>query len=96
MLPRPIATLIAVLLTLAECLNMIGQVFLGSGDSAFHVAYVGALGALGLAAKVTGGTTGDPPADEPDLGPEEPPPALDADTVPRLDAVGSRHRRSRS
>lgn len=51
MLPRSVAVLIAVALTLAELVNVAGQVFLGTGDTAIHVMYPAVLGALGLTTK---------------------------------------------
>lgn len=92
MLPRAVSTLIVVLLTLAELLNIFGQVFLGSGDTAFHVAYPAVLGALGLT------TAKRPdPADEP--GPGQDPAEEDTTTgdveLPPPTPLSTRHRRSR-
>ncbi|MEJ2886146.1 hypothetical protein [Actinomycetospora aeridis] len=82
MLPRPVAVAIVIALTLLEGVNIIGQVFLGTGDTAIHVMYPAVLGALGLTTKRA----------EPDTAAPEPAEPSEPDTDP-LEARTSRHRR---
>lgn len=62
MLPRSVAVMIALGLTVGELLNIVGQVFLSTGDTAFHVAYPAVMAALGLTAKRA--PDEDPPGDD--------------------------------
>lgn len=51
MLPRPVVIGIVVLLTIAEAINIFGEVFLNHGASEFHFVYPTVLAALGFTSK---------------------------------------------